>query len=172
MLSHKIYVGRFPNPSHVCAHYTPFAEGSVNQKMIPVIPRLYSSSHYSEELSNAAQSQHQDRSIAVSIYHVAATGAWRLWRTIILLTLNRQLIAFKRSYQAYTGIVLNICFKLVAVMAALCHNNTGSHLIIKNGYEVENVLTWVKEYSEEGILPFSSHQLYFVLKPIWLCFFV
>ena len=46
-----------------------------------------------------------------------------------------------------------------------------SHFIIKKlkkCYEVEHVLTWVKEYSEEGILLFSFHLLHFVLKS-FLC---
>ena len=64
---------------------------------------------------------------------------------------------------------MGICFKLVAVMAALCHNITFHKQKAEKGYEI---LTWVKKYSEEGILLFSSHQLYFVYTQVDLALFL
>ena len=80
------------------------------------------SAHVAPETSLWSKRQRYLALMTFLLYHLGMKFCLNLRQTIILLTLNTQLIALKRSYQAYMG----ICFKLVAVMAAII-----SHFIIK-----------------------------------------
>ena len=91
------------------------------------------SAHVAPETSLWSKRQRYLALMTFPSYHLGMKFCLNLRQTIILLTLNTQLIALKRSYQTY----MEICFKLVAVMAALCHNNITFHnRKAEKGYEI------------------------------------
>ena len=72
------------------------------------------SAHVAPETSLWSERQRYLALMTFLSYHLGMKFWLNLRQTIILLTLNRQLITPIWGF-------LNICFELVAVMAALCH---------------------------------------------------